>query len=241
MAPLQGPQLILIDLDGTLVDSVPDLAYCVDEMLRRLGRPPQGETRVRDWVGNGVERLVCRALLGQLDGEPPEADFARAYPIFLDLYAVHTARRSVLYPGVRAGLDELQAQGYRLACVTNKAARFAEPLLCELGVREHFGLLVAGDTLPQKKPDPAPLLHAAAHFGVRPDAAWMIGDSVSDVQAARAAGFAIVCMSYGYNHGQDIRAARPDAVIDSLVELPGLLGRRPAATSPPADPQLRRL
>jgi len=223
MAPLQDPQLILIDLDGTLVDSVPDLAYCVDQMLERLGRPPQGEARVRDWVGNGVERLVRRALCGQLDGEPSEADFARAYPVFLDLYAANTAQRSLLYPGVHTGLDQLRTRGYRLACVTNKAARFAEPLLRELGIGDHFALLVAGDTLPRKKPDPAPLLHVAAHFGVRPEAALMIGDSVNDVQAARAAGFAIVCVSYGYNHGEDIRTARPDAVIDSLLELPGLL------------------
>jgi phosphoglycolate phosphatase len=237
MALLQRPRLILIDLDGTLVDSVPDLAYCVDETMRRLGRPAPGEQRVRDWVGNGVERLVRRALVGCLEGEPPEADFARAYPIFLDLYEANTARRSVLYPGIREGLDELQIQGYRLACVTNKAGRFAEPLLRELGIGAHFGLLVAGDSLPQKKPDPAPLLHAAAHFGVSPRAALMVGDSVSDVRAARAAGFAIVCMSYGYNHGQDIRAAHPDAVIDSLLELPGLLGPRQAIPSSPVDLQ----
>lgn len=236
MSMLEDPRLILIDLDGTLVDSVPDLAYCVDEMMCHLGRPPHGEMRVREWVGNGVERLVRRALVGQLEGEPPEPDFACAYPIFLDLYATHTARRSVLYPGVREGLRELRVRGYRLACVTNKSARFAEPLLRELGIRDHFGLLVAGDTLPQKKPDPAPLLHAASHFQVRPDAALMVGDSVSDVRAARAAGFAIVCMSYGYNHGQDIRKAYPDAVIDSLLELPDLLGRATQHYTPPKNP-----
>lgn len=217
------PRMILIDLDGTLVDSVPDLAYCVDVMMVRLGRPPHGEAAVRDWVGNGVERLVRRALLGQLEGEPPDADFARAYPIFLDLYAENTSQRSILYPGVREGLDWLAAAGYPLGCVTNKAARFTEPLLRDLGVYDRFGLVVSGDSLPRKKPDPLPLLHAAAHFGVAPADALMIGDSQSDVTAARAAGFGIVCMSYGYNHGQDIRAARPDAVIDSMVELKGLL------------------
>ena len=217
------PQMILIDVDGTLVDSVPDLAYCVDVLMERLGRPPHGEAAVRNWVGNGVERLVRRALVGQLDGEPPDADFDRAYPIFLDLYAENTSKRSVLYPGVREGLDWMAAAGYRLGCVTNKAAQFTIPLLTDLGVIDRFGIVVSGDTLPQKKPDPAPLLHAAAHFGVDPTQSLMVGDSVSDVKAARAAGFGIVCMSYGYNHGVDIRLARPDAVIDSMVELQGLL------------------
>jgi phosphoglycolate phosphatase len=215
--------MILIDVDGTLVDSVPDLAYCVDVLMERLGRPPHGEAAVRNWVGNGVERLVRRALIGQLDGEPPEADFDRAYPIFLDLYAENTSKRSVLYPGVREGLDWMAAAGYRLGCVTNKAAQFTIPLLTDLGVIDRFGIVVSGDTLPQKKPDPAPLLHAAAHFGVEPTQSLMVGDSVSDVKAARAAGFGIVCMSYGYNHGVDIRQALPDAVIDSMTKLQGLL------------------
>jgi phosphoglycolate phosphatase len=215
--------MILIDVDGTLVDSVPDLAYCVDEMMQRLGRPPHGEAAVRNWVGNGVERLVRRALIGQLDGEPDEADFSRAYPIFLDLYAENTSKRSVLYPGVREGLEWLQAAGYPLGCVTNKAAQFTEPLLKDLGVYERFRIVISGDSLPKKKPDPLPLLHAAEYFAVAPADSLMIGDSVSDVSAARAAGFGIVCMSYGYNHGQDIRLASPDAVIDSMVELQGLL------------------
>ena len=216
--PIQ-PGMILIDLDGTLVDSVPDLAYCVDEMMARLGRPPHGEAAVRNWVGNGVERLVRRALTGELDGEPSDADFDRAYPVFLELYAENTSKRSGLYPGVREGLDYLLTNGYRLGCVTNKAAQFTLPLLRDLGVLDAFGLVVSGDTLPEKKPHPAPLLHAAAHFGVEPSQALMIGDSVSDVKAARAAGFRIICMSYGYNHGQDIRLAEPDAVIDSMAEL----------------------
>jgi phosphoglycolate phosphatase len=217
------PKMILIDVDGTLVDSVPDLAYCVDVMMVRLGRAPYGEDRVRDWVGNGVERLVRRALIGQLEGEPAEADFAQAYPIFLDLYAENTSLRSILYPGVREGLDWLKAAGYRLGCVTNKVAQFTEPLLKDLGVYGEFEIVISGDTLPKKKPDPLPLLHAAEHFGVTPNESLMVGDSVSDVKAARAAGFSIICMSYGYNHGQDIREAKPDAVIDSMVELKGLL------------------
>ena len=220
---MHKPEMILIDVDGTLVDSVPDLAYCVDTMMVQLGREPHGESRVRDWVGNGVERLVRRALIGQLDGEPDEADFERAYPLFLDLYAENTSKRSVLYPGVREGIDMLKAAGYKLGCVTNKAAQFTEPLLKDLGVYDDFSIVISGDSLPKKKPDPAPLLHVAQFFGCNPANALMIGDSVSDVTAARAAGFQIVCMSYGYNHGVDIREADPDAVIDSLLDIQPLL------------------
>lgn len=217
------PKMILIDLDGTLVDSVPDLAYCIDAMMARLGRPVRGEAAVRNWVGNGVERLVRRALVGQLDGEPDEIDYQRAYPLFLELYAENTFNRSALYPGVREGIDFLTAAGYPLGCVTNKAQRFTEPLLEHLGIYDAFGILVSGDSLPRKKPDPLPLLHAAGHFGASPEDSLMIGDSISDVTAARAAGFGIICTSYGYNHGQDIRDSNPDAVIDSFAELSTLL------------------
>ena len=220
---INKPEMILIDVDGTLVDSVPDLAYCVDEMMKQLGRPVHGEAKVRDWVGNGVERLVRRALIGQLDGEPDEADFERAYPIFLELYAVNTSQRSLLYPGIREGLDYLKQQGYRLGCVTNKASQFTLPLLRDLGVHDEFEIIVAGDTLPQKKPDPTPLLYAAEQLGIKPENALMVGDSQSDVKAARAAGFQIVCMSYGYNHGEDIRNYHPDAVIDALTEIRPIL------------------
>jgi len=220
---IDRPQMILIDVDGTLVDSVPDLAFCVDEMMKAIGREPRGEEKVRDWVGNGVERLVRRALVGRLEGEPDDAEFEKAYPIFLELYAENTSKRSTLYPGVQEGLDYLKERGYPLGCVTNKAEQFTLPLLQDLGIYDYFGIVVAGDTLPQKKPDPTPLLYAAEFFGAEPERCLMIGDSVSDVKAARAAGFSIVCMSYGYNHGEDIRDYHPDAVIDSMAELKSLL------------------
>ncbi|MFQ5644800.1 MAG: phosphoglycolate phosphatase [Thiogranum sp.] len=216
---LRKPDMILIDVDGTLVDSVPDLAFCVDEMMRRLGRDPRGETRVRDWVGNGVERLVRRALIGQLDGEPDEAEFDRAYPVFLELYAENTSKRSLLYPGVAEGLDYLKAAGYALGCVTNKAEQFTLPLLRDLGVYDYFSIVICGDTLEQKKPHPAPLLHAAEFFKVSPAQSLMVGDSISDVKAARAAGFQIACLPYGYNHGEDIRIAEPDVIIETLAHL----------------------
>jgi phosphoglycolate phosphatase len=220
---LRKPEMILIDVDGTLVDSVPDLTYCVDEMMQALGMPLRGEAKVRTWVGNGVERLVRRALVDSLDGEPDDELFARAYPLYLELYAENTSKRSRLYPGVLEGLDYLQSAGFKLGCVTNKAEQFTLPLLKDLGIHDRFGIIVSGDTLSEKKPHPMPLLYAARFFDVMPQQSLMLGDSVSDVKAARAAGFHIICMSYGYNHGIDIREAEPDAVIDSMAELPALL------------------
>ena len=119
---LKKPAMVLIDVDGTLVDSVPDLAFCVDEMMRQLGRPARGESAVRNWVGNGVERLVRRALINQLEGEPDEQLFQRALPIFEALYAENTSQRSCLYPGVQEALDFLKTTGVHIGCVTNKAA-----------------------------------------------------------------------------------------------------------------------
>jgi len=225
---LPRPAMILIDLDGTLIDSVPDLAFCVDAMMTELGLPVRGEAAVRNWVGNGVERLVQRALCNDLDGQPDAALFERALPVFMRLYQENTSQRSRLYPGVREGLDLLQTQAYRLGCVTNKAERFTLPLLRDKGILDRFELVVSGDTLEKKKPDPMPLLYAAERFNVAPADSLMVGDSRSDVKAARAAGFRIVCMTYGYNHGADIREEHPDVVLDRLDQLPGLLGTRVA-------------
>ncbi len=213
------PDLALIDLDGTLVDSVPDLAWCTDQTMLTLGMPVHGEAKVRTWVGNGVERLIKRALINQLDGEPAEALYAKAAPIFMELYAENTSKRSQLYPAVEQGLQWLKQQGIHLGCVTNKDEQFTLPILNNLGIHDYFELVVSGVSLPQKKPYPAPLLYAASYFNIEQRRALMIGDSVSDVKASRAAGFQIVCMSYGYNHGNDIRSANPDAVIDSFAEL----------------------
>ena len=220
---LKKPQLVLIDVDGTLVDSVPDLTFCVDSMMQQLGMPARGEQQVRQWVGNGVERLVRRALINRLDGEPDENLFQKALPIFENLYRDNTSRRSRLYPGVKATLDFLKTTDVRLGCVTNKAAQFTLPLLKDLGISDYFELVICGDTLPKKKPDPMPLLHAAEKLGVKPENSLMLGDSQSDVKAARAAGCSIVCMSYGYNHGEDIRNYNPDAVVDSMDEIKSII------------------
>jgi phosphoglycolate phosphatase len=221
---LTKPELILIDVDGTLVDSVPDLAYCIDEMMKQLDMPVRGIDAVREWVGNGVETLTKRALVNALSGEPDAGLFAKAMPIFNALYAVNNSQRSNLYPGVLESLEAFKADpDYRVGCVTNKAARFTIPILEDLGIKDFFEIIICGDTLEKKKPDPLPLLHVAEKLGIKPENALMLGDSMSDVKAARAAGFKIVCMSYGYNHGEDIRDYNPDAVIDTMTEFSGLI------------------
>ncbi len=221
--PITKPEMILIDVDGTLVDSVPDLAYCVNAMLKQLGMSERDEQSIRHWVGNGVERLVKRALINALDGEPDEALFEKALPIFRELYAVNTSVRSHLYDGVLEGLDYMKNAGYRLGCVTNKAGEFTLPILRDLGIAGYFEVTICGDDTPRKKPDPLPLLTAAEKLSVQPEHSMMIGDSQSDVKAAHAAGFQIICLSYGYNHGEDIRDFNPDAVIDSFTELKQLI------------------
>ena len=212
--------MVLIDVDGTLVDSVPDLAWCVDEMLKQLGMEPHGEAEVRNWVGNGVIRLVERALTKDLDGYPDSALFDKGMPIFNALYSVHHSDRSTLYPGVKEGLEYLHScDNLHIGCVTNKAEQFTIPILKALGIHDDFEIIICGDTLEKKKPDPMPLLHACTQLDVLPESSLMLGDSKSDVKAARAAGFDIICMSYGYNHGEDIRNYDPDKVIDSMSEL----------------------
>jgi len=225
------PRLVLIDLDGTLVDSLPDIAFCVDRMLTELALPTVGPERVGQWIGNGTDILVRRALAGNLHGEVDEERYARALPLFRALYGAHTSERSRVYDGVAAGLDYLHATGAALACVTNKPSAFSHKLLADMELDKHFSLVISGDTLARKKPDPLPLLHAARHFAVPPEQALLIGDSANDVKAARAAGFRIVCVSYGYNHGDDIRASLPDAVIDSLAELPTLFEPCPRSST----------
>lgn len=218
-----NPGLVLIDLDGTLIDSVPDLAYCVDEMMKALDMPLRGEAAVRQWVGNGVQRLTERALINAVDGMPDEALMEKAYPIFMALYKENTSKRSCVYEGVVEGIEWLKSNGYRVACVTNKAEEFTVPLLKDKGLHDYFEIIVSGDTCAEKKPHPMPLLYAAEKLGIKPENALMIGDSRSDVKAARAAGFHIFCMTYGYNHGEDIRDYNPDVVMDSFTELSSYL------------------
>ncbi len=216
-------QLIMIDVDGTLVDSVPDLSYCINKMMLKIGRKTWEEDKIRNWVGNGVETLVRRSLAGKLEVNEDDDMFAKAYTIFIDLYAKNTSKRSSLYPGVLTGINYLIQQDYIIGCITNKAQQFTYPLLKDLNIFDKFKIIISGNTLSKKKPDPLPLLHAANHFKVPVKNCLMIGDSISDIYASRAAGFKIICMSYGYNHGKNIADFNPDLIIDSMVELKKIL------------------
>jgi len=220
---LPVPQARVVRPRRTLVDSAPDVAFSIDAMLSSLGRPACGESRVRNWIGSGAERLVKRALTGDGELEPDGDLFRSAFERFSEIYRENTCRRSRLYPGVREGLDYLLASGKQLGCVTNKRERFTEPLLAALGLLRDFAIVVSGDTLCTRKPDPAPLLHAVEALGIVPGEALMVGDSVNDVLSARAARVPVICVRYGYHNGEDIVAARPDAIIDSLVELSELV------------------
>jgi phosphoglycolate phosphatase len=219
---LAMPRLVLVDLDGTLVDTLPDLSFCVDRMLAELGLPGVSAQSVRAWVGNGTEALVRRALSTRDDRALDGDRLAEAQRIFTRLYARHASDRSHVFDGARTALDFFDRAGVALACVTNKAAAFTDKLLADLGLDSCFDLVISGDTLARKKPDPMPLLHAVDHFRVQPADALLVGDSTNDVKAARAAGMSVVCVTYGYNHGEDIRASAPDALVDSLAELPQL-------------------
>jgi len=221
---LNHPEMVLLDLDGTLVDTVPDLTYCLDNMLRELSLPEAGETKVREWVGNGIEQLVKRGLsnnfvTNDFDKEPKASLFEKALPMFIDCYRENACKHSQLYGGVREGLEYLTGNDFKLGCVTNKLSQFTRTILETLKIQDAFGIVISGDTLPKKKPDPLPLLHAAKYFNVSPTQSLMVGDSINDVSAARDAGFQVLCVSYGYNLGQDIRLAKPDYVVDSLADL----------------------
>ncbi len=216
-------RMVMIDLDGTLIHTAPDLAESANRMLRDLGMATYDQATVATWIGNGVSRLVKRALTGSMDAEPAPELFERGYPRFLAHYGELVADQSRPFPGVVAGLDALKAAGFQLACITNKAEAFTLPLLKQLDLAGYFELVLSGDTLPKRKPDPLPLQHASRHFGIEPSQGVLIGDSLNDVQAARAAGMPVVCVTYGYNRGRDVRELHPDAVVDALTEVPAYL------------------
>jgi phosphoglycolate phosphatase len=248
MKPSPGPgaaldpraiRAVAFDLDGTLVDSLPDLADAAAAMLARLGRPPVDEARVRGFVGDGVSRLVERLLAGSREGVADSAEAARGIQLFTEHYAAHLSRRSRPYPGVADGLRRLAAAGFGLACVTNKPERFAAALLSSLDLHHHLAVLVGGDTLAARKPRPEPLLHTAARLEVQPGALLMVGDSEVDVRCARAAGCPVACVPYGYRPSGPADALGADAIVPSidalaLALLEGGAAFPPAATLAPA-------
>lgn len=218
------PRLVMFDLDGTLIDSVPDLAAAVDRMLLELGRPAAGLDAVRQWVGNGAEVLVRRALAGGIEHDAVDTQLAeRALALFMEAYG-ESHELTVVYPGVRDTLRWLRKQGVEMALITNKPERFVGPLLDQMKIGRYFRWIIGGDTLPQKKPDPAALLFVMKMAGIAPEQSLFVGDSRSDVQAARAAGVKSVGLTYGYNHGRPIDEESPSLVLDDLrLLLPGCL------------------
>src|SRR3989338_718936 len=216
-------KMVMIDLDGTLIDTVPDLAAAANRMLADFGRAGRDESHYRKWIGNGVPRFVKRALIGEMQAEPETALFERALALFRKQYGAAVADLSRPYAGVVDGLERLSAMGFELACITNKAEAFTVPLLKQLDLYKCFKLVLSGDSLPKQKPDPLPLMHACKHLGITSDHGVLIGDSSNDVEAARAAGMPVICVTYGYNHGHDIRESHPDAVVDSLADVPPYL------------------
>ncbi|MFF7709870.1 phosphoglycolate phosphatase [Pseudomonas sp. NPDC007930] len=227
------PRLVMFDLDGTLVDSVPDLAAAIDSMLAQLGRPAAGIEQVRVWIGNGARVLVRRALAGGIEHasvDDTEAEAAQA--LFMHAYG-QSHGNTVVYPGVRETLRWLKEQGVEMALITNKPEQFVAPLLDELKLGRYFRWIIGGDTLPQQKPDPAALLHVMKMAGVSAGQALFVGDSRNDILAAKAAEVASVGLSYGYNHGRPISEEAPDLVLADLRQLlPGCLASPTAVTLP---------
>jgi len=217
---------VMIDLDGTLLDTIPDLAAAANMMLAEMKMPVLPEATIRNYVGKGIHNLIERALTNSMDGKPAQELFQRALPLYERSYKAVNGKLTTIYPGVKEGLDLLRAQGYPLACVTNKSERFTLPLLDYVSLSGYFVSVVAGDTLPQKKPDPAPLLHACKQLKVAPDEMLMIGDSLNDAQAARSAGCPIFCVTYGYNEGHDVHTLDVDAIVTSLIEATRLISKK---------------
>jgi phosphoglycolate phosphatase len=212
---------VIIDLDGTLIDTVPDIACAANRMLEEMGKPAHSEQEIASFVGKGIRNLVARCIGAAAAADERSLDAATA--LFDRHYAEVSGSLSRVYPGVREGLAAMCEQGLRLACITNKTARFTWPLLEQFELAAEFDLIVSGDTLDKKKPDPAQLLYACGQFGVAPAAALMVGDSPNDTQAARAARCPVVCVPYGYRENLEVRELDCDAIVSTLAEAASLI------------------
>ena len=214
-------KVILFDLDGTLVDSAPDLALALNHMLERLGREPFGTETIRRWVGNGAQTLVSRGLSGSsvVDETIDAAEVAQGLELFLEYYAQNLCVTTATYPGVSETLRSLKERGYRLVLVTNKPYAFIHPLLEGLGLSGLFEFCLGGDSLERRKPDPLPLLHASERLGVCVSECVMVGDSKNDIVAAKSAAMQSIGVSYGYNYGEAIACCGPDRVVGEFSEL----------------------
>ncbi|MGK4475550.1 phosphoglycolate phosphatase [Aeromonas molluscorum] len=211
--------LVLFDLDGTLIDSASQLALAVNRTLADLGLAEADEAVVRTWVGNGADKLISRALDYRGAGE----QFSQARGLFDRHYQACLLEGLAMYDGVEQSLRRLQKLGYRQAVVTNKPSHFVQPILDALGIADCFALWLGGNCVEPKKPSPTPLLHACHELGVSPARTLMVGDSENDVLAAQAASMKVVGLTYGYNYGRPIADSNPDWVCEHFCELDALL------------------
>lgn len=212
----------IVDLDGTMVDTVGDFVAALNGMLVDLALPSVNAHTIEPMVGKGSEHLITSVLhhvLGPANRTQAQALYDRAWARYQHHYREINGRHSAVYPGVVDGLQALRARGVRLACLTNKPTDFARPLLAAKGLDGFFEVVFGGDAFERKKPDPLPLLKTCAHLGTTPARTLMIGDSSNDARAARAAGCTVVLVSYGYNHGEPVRGVDADGFVDSLAEL----------------------
>ncbi|WP_299189289.1 phosphoglycolate phosphatase [uncultured Psychrobacter sp.] len=219
---MQDKQLLIFDFDGTLIDSVPDLADATNAMLTTLGKETYPLDTIRNWVGNGSRMLVERALVGKievLEGELKIDEADHAEEVFFAVYKDISGSKTVAYPDVDNGLKKLKAAGYTLALVTNKPVRFVPKILQTFGWQDLFSAVLGGDSLTLKKPDPAPLLHVCEALNATPEQAIMIGDSRNDILAGQKANMDTLGLSYGYNYGQDIRELNPTQAFDDFAAL----------------------
>ncbi|UTH73650.1 phosphoglycolate phosphatase [Chromobacterium sp. IIBBL 290-4] len=217
---LKHIQAVAFDLDGTLVDSIPDLAAAANAMREHLGLPPLDAERIKSHVGDGIASLVHRAITDERHAEADGPLWERGYRFFVQHYRGHLCDLTTVYAGVRDGLGLLRARKLPLVLITNKSERLAVPLVEELGLRDHFSLILGGDTLAEKKPSALPLLHACQVLGIAPKELAMVGDSPNDVAAARAAGSVAIAVSYGYADAATLGA---DLTIGSVAELYDLM------------------
>lgn len=217
------PQLIMLDLDGTLVDSAADIAISLNRALDDLALPPVSDELVRHGIGRGAARLMDVALQHVLPSSDSSAQWhvesEQLLAAFMRHYEDSVCEVSTVYAGVREFLDTAKAQGIALACITNKPLKPANTLLDALELSGYFSLVLGGDSLTHKKPHPEPLQHALRYFSVSAEHALMVGDSRNDVEAAKAAGVRVLALPYGYNHGEAITACAPDRVVATLAEM----------------------
>jgi phosphoglycolate phosphatase len=213
---------VLIDLDGTLIDTAPEIARAANSMLAAMNLPTLATVQITTYIGDGTTTLIKRCLTGRLDGDPKTALLATAQALFFEYYA-KIVTESQLYPNVVADLHAIKNSGLHMACVTNKPGSFTLPLLAKHDLLPFFELVVSGDTLQKKKPEPDQIFYVCEQLGVSAQEVALIGDSKTDINAARSAGCKMFAVPYGYNQGQRIEATEVDALIDNIGNVLDLL------------------